>query len=393
MKTTIFKKHSATIQMNNKLSLNEIKSFNFLLLEAQNQLKNEPKKESFEVSLQDIKRNMDIKSTNNQPLKKSLKNLADTSLELNIFNKNKSTSWIYMSLLAYCEINDGTVIFDFNFKIRQMLLNPDMFSIFDILILKQFNSKYSTIIYEFIEDYKKVSIPTMSIDEFKNLLGLDKDKYKNFADLRIRIIEPAIKEIEAKTNILISYETTKRGRKVTHIKLRVSEKSRDMLIAPKESLAQFVNRVKKRFRGRRFVKPRYLGFERYLRTTTFMIDYDTSLVKNYVSGKIVEKEEVEELFSRLYEDQKYLGEVEERAGDYIDRTIEIKQTVTSPLGTLEEVSNKYQIIELVKSDKKIDLMFTYQFKVKHKVNGKEGLVPAQPMIEPQLIKSIKKYLD
>jgi plasmid replication initiation protein len=59
--------------------------------------------------------------------------------------------------------------------------------------------------------------------EFRELTGTEKiTSYDNFGVNRQKVIEPAIKEINEKTDIKMSYDAIKTGRTVTSIKFKVS---------------------------------------------------------------------------------------------------------------------------------------------------------------------------
>ena len=66
----------------------------------------------------------------------------------------------------------------------------------------------------------------MSIEEFRELTGTT-DCYKDFRDIRIKVLEYAIKEINEKTDLILSYDLSKKGMKVTHIKLKMSKKKKE----------------------------------------------------------------------------------------------------------------------------------------------------------------------
>ena len=49
----------------------------------------------------------------------------------------------------------------------------------------------------------------------------NKNKYPNFKDLRVRVLEPCIEEINQYTDIHIEYELIKRSRKIESIRLTI----------------------------------------------------------------------------------------------------------------------------------------------------------------------------
>jgi plasmid replication initiation protein len=83
-------------------------------------------------------------------------------------------------------------------------------------VLGKFNRFYSYRLLFLILDqtlYKQRFCIQVSLIEFSCLLGLD-DKYKNIAELRRRVIVPAITEITMNTDIDIELEYVKQGKKV-----------------------------------------------------------------------------------------------------------------------------------------------------------------------------------
>ncbi len=96
----------------------------------------------------------------------------------------------------------------------------------DLKIIKGLKSKYSIILFELAKDYEKVEIPKMEIEKFREIFGIEK-KYKNFAEVRRIVINPAINEITNNLNIsfIVSYKLFKKGNTYTHIKFSSKSKS------------------------------------------------------------------------------------------------------------------------------------------------------------------------
>jgi plasmid replication initiation protein len=76
----------------------------------------------------------------------------------------------------------------------------------------------------------------MQIDlgEITHRLGVS---YVRYADIRRYIIEPAVKELQAKSNIDITWEPLKTGRQVTAIKFTFSERTAKPEKAPKKRIS------------------------------------------------------------------------------------------------------------------------------------------------------------
>lgn len=85
-------------------------------------------------------------------------------------------------------------------------------------------SSYSIRFYELIMQFKDTGFRRISIEELREILDL-KDKYPATKDLKVRVIEVAVDEINAKTNLNITYNLIKTGKKFTHLEMRFKPKN------------------------------------------------------------------------------------------------------------------------------------------------------------------------
>ena len=66
--------------------------------------------------------------------------------------------------------------------------------------------------YELLKQYESIGKRTFAVDEYKKVLGIEK-KYSRNTDLRVNVVDPACEEINATTDIFVSYEFVGRGKK------------------------------------------------------------------------------------------------------------------------------------------------------------------------------------
>lgn len=197
------KKPSQLIQIDNNLSLLDKKIFNFLLT-----LK---KFDNFYItSIQDIKRFLQRNdNTYNNDIKKSMLKLSTTKITPNLLNKDKKRTFNEIDIIKILNYSNGVYEFIFHDTIEEVKTNLTLFSKLDINILNQFSSKYSYTLYELINDYKRVSFPTISIDTFQKIIG----SHYDITNLKNKVIKKSIKEIEEKTFFEVDYNLTKIGNK------------------------------------------------------------------------------------------------------------------------------------------------------------------------------------
>jgi plasmid replication initiation protein len=191
------------------------------LHDAQKQVKENTNKLLFYFSLADLKDRAGIHATNNKELKQNLDKLRFVSIE----TVRENGDWCAFNLLAQVEKKGNGLEIQLPEKIRQALILNDYYTTIDLLTIKNLEGKYAVILYELAMRYHKKQLPELTIEEFKELTGTTKTKsYANTNNLKTYVIEPAIKEINEKTDIRLSYSEIKTGAKTTSLKFKVSLK-------------------------------------------------------------------------------------------------------------------------------------------------------------------------
>lgn len=101
------------------------------------------------------------------------------------------------------------------------------FSVFSILPILYMKSIYSIKLYEDLKSYVKVGSLEITLDDFrKRMLGDDKESiYPIFADLRKRVIEPALKEINLYSDLKVEWYPIRKGRTYDKLQFIISTKS------------------------------------------------------------------------------------------------------------------------------------------------------------------------
>lgn len=215
-------KHSAAVQITNKINLLQRRCWNILLANAYDDL---PNQDTFQVSVVDLKRVMGLNSKNDPHIKEFLKALIGCVVEWNVLDKD-GDEWSASGLLASVSMKKGIITYSYSPGLRQKLHNPAMYARISLSMQNRFNSKHSLALYELSVDYfihKKSygTTPFISVDDFRKLMGLVGDKYNDFRDLNKWVIKPAIQEINDKSDLYVNVELETRGRKVTALKLHI----------------------------------------------------------------------------------------------------------------------------------------------------------------------------
>lgn len=98
----------------------------------------------------------------------------------------------------------------------------------------QFDSQYAMRLYPIFLEWKNIGKVTYTPDKFRNMLGIEKKKsYASFSNVRIRVIDPALAEINEKSDLSVRCEVKKggRGNKVSEFTFRIKMKNPSIMPA------------------------------------------------------------------------------------------------------------------------------------------------------------------
>ena len=117
----------------------------------------------------------------------------------------------------------GKIRLQLNSNIKRYLIELSesftQYELYNILALK---GKYSIRLYEWFKSYSFMRRKDIDLDSLKKVL--EAENYVNFKDFRTRVLTKAIEEINEFTDLVVSYELLKEGRKVVGIEFYISKK-------------------------------------------------------------------------------------------------------------------------------------------------------------------------
>lgn len=116
----------------------------------------------------------------------------------------------------------GHVVIRFSGEIAPFLLALEgAFTQYKLSSAAHLRSMYSWRLMEMLAQFQKTGLVRIGYDEFCDALDVPDSCRKDFAQLRRRVIEPAVTELKAKNGIEIEWEGTKPGgRKITGLEFK-----------------------------------------------------------------------------------------------------------------------------------------------------------------------------
>ena len=172
-------------------------------------------------------------------LYRDLKMACDSLTNKKIYIQKEDGSWEFLVLVPTAKYiaKTGTVLMRLNEDAKPYLLQlRDMFTSFELSNILNLKSKYSIRIYQLMKSHSYRKELIITLDDLKYRLSLDDKKqksYRLFSNVSERVLKPAMKEINDKTDITIDYETIKQGRKIYALRFKIKDKQK-VIINPKE---------------------------------------------------------------------------------------------------------------------------------------------------------------
>lgn len=125
--------------------------------------------------------------------------------------------------------NEGAIELVFTLAVVQGISRIDgVKEFFTQYLLNQtanLTSVYSARLYELLIQWKSTGkTPVFELNSFRDQIGVGVNEYKTMSNFKTRVLELAIDEINAKTDITVTYEQHKKGRTITGFSFKFKPK-------------------------------------------------------------------------------------------------------------------------------------------------------------------------
>ena len=179
----------------------------------------------------DARRYAEVFNTTRQNAYKRMKEAEDT-----LFNRRFSfydddgklvkSRWIQQ--VRYLD-DEGAIELVFTLAVVQGISRIDgvkeFFTQYLLSQTAQLNSVYSARLYELLIQWRSTGkVPIIDLGDFREQLGIGINEYQRMHHFKARVLEPAIKEINEKTDIKAEYEQHKKGRVISGFSFKFKKK-------------------------------------------------------------------------------------------------------------------------------------------------------------------------
>lgn len=214
-------KANSLIEASYRLSIDEIR----ILALTVGTMDPNSNKQEFEFSVADVVREFpDVKVENAyKQMQVAVKKLYDRSVRTE--DSEKVTDFRWVSSRTYFKKEGRFRIALTNEVMPYLTQLKGQFTRYELRNISSFNSVHSIRIYELVTQYKSVGWREIAINDLKQWLQVE-DKYPRYNNFKQWVLDPAVTEINEKSDLFITVEPIKRGRKITALKFTINHKKK-----------------------------------------------------------------------------------------------------------------------------------------------------------------------
>lgn len=168
-------------------------------------------------------------SNNREYLKQSAEQLMRIVFEWDVVApQHKRVLWKASVLFPEVEIRPDILRYQISRQLRPHVLDPDVYALIDMNVVRKFRKAASIPIYEFCVRFEKIKITAeLAWQEFRDMVlgeSTDAKAYAEYKYFKQKVLNPCITEINAESTVTIALLETKIGRRINTIRFSVEKK-------------------------------------------------------------------------------------------------------------------------------------------------------------------------
>lgn len=172
-----------------------------------------------------------------------MKEIAENLMTKTIEIPKENGGWILANWISSAEYKEGEGVIDLSFspKLKPYMLQlKNQFTSYRLSNILNLNSTYSIRLYELMKKWQHLGKWGCSIEDLRGKLGVGKEIYPRYANLKARVLATAIEEVNEKTDLYIGFNEIKKGRSVERIEFTIQHapEKEIKLPEPKKQLEQ-----------------------------------------------------------------------------------------------------------------------------------------------------------
>ena len=196
-----------------------------------NALEDEPCSDGFwEMSILDLSKSIGFDSKNVKYLRVSTDALMSIVFEWDVMAPQaKRIDWKKSVLFPEVESRAGLIRYQFSSEMRRVLLNPAMYAVIDMNVVRRFRRAASLAIWEYCVRYEKLGqTAEVEWEKFRDMVlgeSANAETFKQYKYFKGKVMKPSVAEINAVSNHEIELVETMSGRWVKAVRFIVTKKA------------------------------------------------------------------------------------------------------------------------------------------------------------------------
>ncbi|MCM3759149.1 replication initiation protein [Sporosarcina aquimarina] len=153
-----------------------------------------------------------------------MKGIAENLMSKTVEIPKKNGGWILANWISSAEYKEGEGVIELSFspKLKPYMLQlKNQFTSYRLSNILNLNSTYSIRLYELMKKWQHLGKWGCSVEDLRGKLGVGEKIYPRYANLKARVLAPAIAEVNEKTDLFIRFNEIKNGRSVERIEFIV----------------------------------------------------------------------------------------------------------------------------------------------------------------------------
>lgn len=179
--------------------------------------------QSYRVYVQDLAQYVGIEKSKNiyHDLRTATEGMMSNVIQIERDSKvqrgKKNRLQVSMLSSAEYEEGGGYVSLSFDPKLRPYLLDLKAnFTKSRLRVLMAFKGSHAVRIYELLDQYRAIGKRTVEVDRLRFTLGIG-DRYKLYGHFKARVLVPALKEINERTDLVVEMSEQRQGKRVSAV--------------------------------------------------------------------------------------------------------------------------------------------------------------------------------
>lgn len=219
-----------------KLTMNDRRIYNMLIDNAWDTITDD---RIHEISKQELGHS---KHKSYDRIGESIERLMGAMAKVRI-NQDGETAFLRVQLLGpntEQTRKDGVISYTFSKQLREIIRDSQIFARLQREVMYQLTSKYSLVLYEMIQkrgNQRFIREQAFEVDELRDIL-VQPGRLTSWINFRNKALDPAIREVSAMSDYVVSYDVRKQGRKITHVILKWRRKDERAANATQRELDQ-----------------------------------------------------------------------------------------------------------------------------------------------------------